>query len=146
MIQTLYPSFLDDAGEYAKAESLWRKHWNDLVRHAGQESLWQTPWLSTGFANGTPCRDGNPIFSAVSPSRRLGVRVIQVEPSDYPRVFEVWTDTFARDELEAVKELVITCALTDQTLQDAVDLMKKWIATGETDINCIRTKFDVRTL
>jgi hypothetical protein len=123
----LFPNFLNDQQEYERAEALWRDRWNELVRRLGQEWLWNSPWLNTTFADGTPCRDGNPIFSAVCPQRRLGVHVIQLEPSENPKEFYVWTDTFAEGSPEAVKELVISCALTCATLDEAAELMRQWI-------------------
>jgi hypothetical protein len=127
MVQSLFPNFLTDPDEYHRAVTLWRERWDELVRRVGQERQWVTPWLTTTFANGTPFADGNPIFSAVTPDRRLGVRVIQVEISEEPRELSFWTDTFAEGEPEAIKELVITCALTPQTLGDCLALMKRWI-------------------
>jgi hypothetical protein len=140
MVKYLFPNFLNDPHEYEQVEAVWHERWDDLVRRVGQEWLWKSPWLNTHFADGTPCRDGNPIFSAVSPLRRLGVRVIQVEPSDNPRELHVWADTFAKGEPEAIKELVITCVLTDQTLLDAVDLMKRWIT--EEDVGSAQENTD----
>src|ERR1700722_8370563 len=98
MVQSLFPNFLNDLDEYHQVEALWRERWDELVRGVGQERQWVTPWLTTTFANGTPFADGNPIFSAVAPNRRLGVRVIQVEPSEEPRELSFWTDTFAEGE------------------------------------------------
>ena len=86
------------------------------------------------YNDGTPFADGNPIFSAVAPDRRLGVRVIQVDPSEEPRELAVWTDTFAEGEPEAVKELVITCALTPQTLGNSLALMERWITKEDAGV------------
>jgi hypothetical protein len=133
MTQTLFPHFLDDPDEYRQAETLWRERWEELVRRVGQGRQWVTPWLTTTFADGTPFADGNPIFSAVAPDRRLGVRVIQVEPAENPHELAVWTDTFAEGEPEAVKELVLTCALTQKTLGDSLALMERWITKEEVD-------------
>jgi hypothetical protein len=127
MVRYLLPNFLHDEREYEQAEALWRERWADLVHGLGQDRSWESPWLNTAFADGTPCRDGNPIFSAVSPQRRLGVHVIQLEPSDNPKEFYVWTDTFADGSPESVKELVISCVLTSETLNEAVELMRQWI-------------------
>lgn len=135
MVRYLFPNFLTDAQEYEQAEAIWREHWDDLVRRLGQEWLWEHPWLNTTFADGTPCRDGNPIFSALSPHRRLGVHVIQLEPSDDPKEFYVWSDTFAKGTPEAVKELVISCVLSHQTLLEAIDLMKRWIIEEEVELS-----------
>ena len=79
--------------------------------------------MNAAFADGTPFPDGNPIFSAVCPSRRLGVRVIQIG-LDAESGLETWTDTFGEDE---VRELVITCPLTEQNLDEAIQLMRTWI-------------------
>jgi hypothetical protein len=130
-VEPLFPNFLNDPSEYHQAETLWRERWDELVRRVGQEGLWVTPWLTTTFANGTPFADGNPIFSAVAPNRRLGVRIIQVEPSEEPRDFSVWTDAFAEGQPEAIKELVIACVLTPQTLDESLVLMERWITMEE---------------
>jgi hypothetical protein len=131
MVEYLFARFLSDPREYERAEAMWRERWDDLVRRVGQTWLWETPWIAPTFVNGTPCRDGNPIFSAVSRPRRLGVRIIQVEPADNPRELYVWTDTFAKGSPEAINELVISCVLTRQTLLDALDLMKRWLTEEE---------------
>jgi hypothetical protein len=130
MVKSLFPNFLKDPTEYRQAETLWRERWDELVRRVGQERSWVTPWLTTTFADGTPFADGNPVFSAIAPDRRLGVRVIQVEPSE-ERELSVWTDTFAEGGPEAVNELVIACALTPQTLVDCLALMERWITKEE---------------
>lgn len=130
MVDYIYPSFLSNPHDYGQAEGLWRDRWEGLLRWAGQHGQWKTPWLNTDFANGMPCRDGNPIFSAIDSSRRLGVRVIQVEPSGEPRELYFWIDTFGAGE-ETIKELVISCALTEETLYDALNLMRQWITRQE---------------
>lgn len=131
MARALYPDFLEAPHQYAQAEETWRRHWSDLARRTGELDLWKTPWGSTTFVDGTPIRDGNPIFSAVCPSRRLGIQVIQLEPSEHPRELYCWIDTFAQGEPEEIIVLVISCVLTDQTLLDAVDLMNQWITREE---------------
>jgi hypothetical protein len=131
MVEFIFPDFLNSSSEYAQAEALWQSRWQELIRWVGQEGLWRTPWINTAFANGTTCRDGNPIFSAVCVTRRLGIRVIQQEPAGIPRELYFWTDTFAQGQPEAVNELVISCVLTDETLYDALDLMHQWITKEE---------------
>jgi len=131
MVKYLFPEFLSDSGQYSEAEKTWRCAWEELVRRSDAFDLWQSPWLNTNFANGIPCRDGNPIFSCICPSRRVGIRVIQLPPSENPRELYFWTDTFAKGEPEWVDELVISCALTQVTLYDAVDLMNQWISEGK---------------
>ena len=127
----LFPRFLDDPAEYEAAERFWTSQWGDLVSRIGAQDLWETPWLNTRFADATPCRDGNPIFSAWCPSRHLGIRVIQLEASGNPREIQFWTGTFAKGEPEAVSELVISCVLTRETLHQAMDMMSQWIQGEE---------------
>jgi len=127
MVDYLFVHFLSEPQEYKQAEVFWREQWDELVRRVGQEWLWKTPWINTSSVKETPIQDGNPIFSAISPRRRLALRVIQLEPSDNPREFYVWTDTFAEGSPEAIEELVISCVLTHETLTEAVELMRQWI-------------------
>lgn len=134
MAEHLFPKFLTDAREYERAEALWQRQWEEVVRRAGEQELWESPWLRATLADGTACRDGNPIFSAVCPSRRLGVRLIQLEPSGEPRELYYWTATFAKGEPEEVTELVISCVLTRETLLDAVGLMDQWVTRGEVQV------------
>jgi hypothetical protein len=131
MAKPLFPNFFNDPNEYRLAETLWREKSHELVRRVGQERQWVTPWLQTTFANWTPFADGNPIFSAVAPNRRLGVRVVQVDPCQELRELSTWTDTFAEGEPEAINELVIACALTPQTLDETLALMEQWITQGK---------------
>ena len=63
------------------------------------------------------------------------MHVIQLKPADDPKEFYVWSDTFAKGTPKAVKELVISCVLTDQTLFEAVDLMKRWIIEEEIELS-----------
>jgi hypothetical protein len=131
MVQSLFPNFLNDRNEYRQAEALWHERWDELVRRVGQERQWATPWLKTTFADGTPFADGNPIFSAVSSERRLGVRVIQLEPSEDRHELSFWTDIFAEGEPEAIKELVLACVLTPQRLGECLALVERWITKEE---------------
>ncbi len=137
MLQVLYPNFLKDPAEYNQAETLWRNQWNDLLRSMGRQDEWKSPWINNSFADGTPSQDGNPIFSAICPSRQLGIRVIQHEPSGNPEGLYFWTDIFAEGEPDAVKELVIACVLTTETLYDCLDLMSQWISKEEVRLSYI---------
>ena len=122
----LFPNFLKDPREYKKAQSLWQSRWEELVEAARQKRRWESPWLHTTFADGTPCRDGNPIFSAINRKDGLGIRVIQQEPVKDPNELSHWTDKFDQEGRKAIKELVISCTLTERTLQQALELMRLW--------------------
>lgn len=126
----LYENFLEDAEQYRDAEQLWSRAFHELLTRAGQAGAWQIPWMSTTFANGDPIRDGNPIFSAVCNSRRLGIRIIQHREQSGNASLHVWIDTFAEGEPEETRELVITCVLSKETLQQACELMEQWVCHG----------------
>lgn len=128
MVQFIFADFLNDPAQYAQAEAIWRERWVAVLRDLGQQDQWQTPWINTTANDGTPFRDGNPIFSAVCSARQLGVRVIQVEPEGDLNEFTSWIDTFAEGDPDAIKELVIHCVLSDASLREAETLIKRWIA------------------
>jgi hypothetical protein len=134
MAQFMLTDFLNNPAEYAQAETIWRERWESLLKDLDEQEGWKAPWVNTSSNDGTPFRDGNPIFSAISPSRRLGVRVIQVEPGDDPNELNAWTDVFGEGEPDAINELVVHCVLSEATLGKAAELIKKWItdqATGQ---------------
>jgi hypothetical protein len=133
MSRFLFPDFLNDPQQYHEAEGLWLKAWKELADEVGQAQLWESPFYTTTFVDGTPCRDGDPIFSAVNPTRRLGVRIIQFEPTGDAEEIVSWLDTFAKGEPEEVRELVISCSLTDSTLSKARDLIRRWMTEGHVD-------------
>jgi hypothetical protein len=131
----LFPDFLRDPREYGQARTLWVERWEELVRSAGQAAAWESPFYTTKYVDGTPCRDGNPIFSAGDPVRRIGVRVIQFEPTGDAGELVSWRNTFAKGEPEEIEELVISCSLTDETLSKACDLIRQWITGGHVDVS-----------
>jgi len=133
MNEHIFPKFLKDPQEYGQAERFWQDTWRQLLQQARQMEYWETPWLSTSFADGSPCLDGNPIFSAVRRDWRVGVRVLQLDPLEAPGEFTYWFDVFAEGEPEEVRELVICCALTERNLSKAVDLMR-WVGRSAEDV------------
>src|SRR6266851_4103413 len=128
MVQHLYERFLADAAEYESAQARWRQLWDKLIATEKLEAEWKVPWFASEFVHGTPMRDGNPIFSAVSPTLRRGVRILQHEPTTDQLELDYWLDTFGSDE--PIYELVISCALSDQAEQRAADLIRSWITLG----------------
>ena len=128
MVRHLCKGFLADAAEYESAQARWRRLWQRIVAEEKREAEWQVPWFAPEFVNGTPMRDGNPIFSAVSPTLRRGVRIIQHEPGGDELELEYWLDTFQGDE--PIAELVISCALSEQAEDKAAKLIHSWVATG----------------
>src|SRR5262249_51245462 len=136
MVQHLFPHFLDDPVEYAQAEAYWRRLWDELARFSGHQQEWRHPWLRTAYADGTRFGDGDPIFSAWSPSRKLGVRVIQNEPQRQELELDFWSDTVG-DEWSGgeVHTLVISCALSRQAADLARDLILSWMRGGKVSVS-----------
>jgi hypothetical protein len=135
MDKYLFRNFLSDAVEYDGAEALWRERWEELRERIRERDEWETPWLTTGFNDGSHCRDGNPIFSAVSRLHRRGIRVIQLQPSADPRDLCFWIDTFEDGGARKIDELVISCALTRETLIDVMNMMSQWIEGGQIELS-----------
>jgi hypothetical protein len=133
MVQHLCKTFLADAAEYEAAQARWRRLWEKLLAAEKSEAEWKEPWFVAEFVNGAALRDGNPIFSAIAPALRRGVRIIQHEPTTDHLELEYWLDTFQGDE--AIAELVISCALSDQAEQRAAELIRCWITTGRVEKN-----------
>ena len=126
----LFPSFLTDPIEYAQSADCWNRQWDQVAVRANEGELWSIAWVDNAFANGTPCRDGNPIFSAVCRARRRAIRVIQLDPSLDQNQFSFWSDTFAKGEPEELEELVIACVLNGQAIQQAARLFGEWVNGG----------------
>jgi len=141
---SLFDHFPNEPAEYERAEAFWKAHWRELVRGSHDENEWEEPWIKNVFVDGTPCRDGNPIFSAVSRKRRLGVRVIQQQPNpSHDEEFSFWTDTVSIDSIE-VKELVLSFGVTLSAVYDCLDAIRQWIDTEEVHLT-LTNKYSIST-
>ena len=129
----LFPDFLRDPRQYDQSQALWAEKWEELVRAPGKPPPGNLPSTPQRTLMVQRCRDGNPIFSAADPVRRLGVRVIQFEPTGDTGEIASWLNTFAKGEPGEIEELVISCSLTDATLSKACDLIRQWITKGHVD-------------
>ena len=130
MVTYRYRDFLSDPQQYAQAEAFWRDLWEQMGRLTGQRDEWKHPWLTTTFANGVPFLDGDPIFSAISRTRDLAVRVIQHEPERDEPELDYWVDEFG-DEWNKVRVLAISCALSVEVATYARDLFYAWMTEGK---------------
>jgi len=130
----LFPNFLADPAQYHDAEAKWREGWESLTLAQGVREEWQVPWINNVFVDGTPNLDGNPIFSAVCQERNLAIRVIQEDPTNYGQERSFWLDTFPGTGNEPIRELVISCVLTDENFYETIDLMTQWVKTGEVSL------------
>ena len=126
MVTNLYERFLEDPEHYEQSEQYWRRLWAEVVSDAGGWHTWLTPWMGTGAPH---IKDGNPIFSAISPVLRRGVRVIQLEPYEPGLDFQVWFEDTEPNPLdpENVHELVIACVLSDLAGAYARNVLEPWV-------------------
>jgi hypothetical protein len=131
MVKHLHSDFLTDPNVYVQAEAYWQNRWNELVKFAGKEGQWQTPWLRTAFADGTPFRDGDPIFSAISTVVDRAVRVIQYPPESDGIELDYWVEWFGpENEHPPVQILVVSCALSMESAAQACEAIYSWIVEG----------------
>lgn len=126
MVTHYYPNFLADEEEYQGAQEFWNHLWADTDSIARDLYAWRTPWLTTGSP---AILDGNPIFSAFSPTMTKGLRIIQYAPVTHHPELSYWLDTFGGHltDPRSVHELVIACALSDEAALAARKLMNLWI-------------------
>jgi hypothetical protein len=127
MIDQLYSDFLIEPRQYSLSESYWGDLWRKISDQDRSRYGWQQPWFQP-----LPPKlgQGNPIFSAVSPLLRRGIRVIQHEPTSGSVEIQAWTDSFRGPvtDPESIKELVIACALSDLSAGIAMEMMRPWVA------------------
>ena len=139
MIVPLYSNFLNDIGEYRESEVYWKNSWDNM----GTDSLrcfnWSHPWLSTGSPD---FLDGNPIFSALSPKLRRGVRIIQHEPTSKKMEVQAWPDFVGGNDYDptAIRELVISCALSEAAADCAFSLIRLWVEGKSISFDLRETK------
>ncbi len=122
----LYPNFLRDGAEYAGAEQHWVRLWHAFDPQLRSQKGWQQPWFeplppSVG--------EGNPIFSAVSPFLHRGIRIIQHAPTTNELEVQAWLDTYggAFSDPNSIRELVISCTLSDAVSSAVIALMEPWV-------------------
>jgi hypothetical protein len=131
MVNHIFPNFLQDSREYEKAVAHWVDLWNHVDEYHRQS--WRHPWLSSGVVAGEELRDGNPIFSAYSLEKRYGIRIIQYPPESDRLEFDWWLDTFggSATDPQAIGELVVACALSEEGSRRAFELMEEWCVGGQ---------------
>lgn len=123
----LYPDFLSNPDQYAKAEAYWlHEVWDRIPDSCRRFGGWRPGWFAS-----EPPYDGNPIFTAISDSLRKAVRVIQYEPllSGDARELDYWLDTFGGPATDptVIHELVIACSLSLESAALAKKLMHAWL-------------------
>ncbi len=130
--QHLFERFLEDPQVYDAARLEWVRVWEAVDPALRAVAGWQHPWCTRTYADGTPIRDGNPIFSAMSATQRKAVRIVQFPPATDEPELTYWLDTFGGDALDpdAITELVISCAFSREVLPEVSRLISEWIGAG----------------
>jgi hypothetical protein len=128
-VPILYRNFLEDYKQYKEVENFWQEVWNEIKSDKKSSDEWRTPWFENAFADGTPCQDGNPIFSAVSSKIGKAIRIIQLNPESHEKSFGWWLDTFGDENMagEPIKELVVACVLNTGNCEKAKVMMRDWL-------------------
>lgn len=117
--ECLAPNFLNDPSQYELSEIVWKLCWKVAIESTDRFAQWKTPWLKTCSDDGSPFRDGNPIFSAFSRDRQIGIRIIQDETEELS-----WRNDVLQDD---IKTLTINCSLSEQNVERAFKLIRWWI-------------------
>src|SRR5712692_8975071 len=97
-VRHLFPDFLDNPQSYAGAVNYWLSLWARIEEFEKDYYSWQQPWLNAGP---DAIMDGNPIFSAFTPTLSQGIRIIQHPPTSGEIEFEFWPDTFGGRIMDA---------------------------------------------
>src|SRR5262249_42952285 len=126
MVNHIYANFLSDDREYRLSEEHWVQLWQQVDPPARERWGWQQPWFQPLPRS---LGEGNPIFSAVSPRLRRGIRVIQHAPTESGVEVQVWRDFFggSSSDTDRIEELVISCAVSDLASDVVLTLMEPWV-------------------
>jgi hypothetical protein len=126
----IHSNFAQNAGAYAKAQKHWEKLWKKMVRATQSGHEWDYPWMKNSAL------DGNPIFSAVCPQLRRGIRIIQEErESTGPADLDWWIDHFGEEgSAKSIRELVISCCPSRENQNEIEALLQEWLETGDITI------------
>jgi len=129
MVTHHFARFLEDPVEYHRALDHWTRLWERVDAFRRNDDGWTSPWLCARLADGSLDMDGNPIFTAFSPSLRKGLRIIQEQPTSERIEFQLWFDTFGGPltDSESIRELVILCELSDETSDLSLQAMRDWV-------------------
>ena len=130
MVKHLFPDFLKNVDDYALAEQYWIGLWKDVDTVLRDAYGWKQPWFQPLPPD---VSEGNPIFSAFSPTLKRGIRILQSEPTEKGVEFYAYPDTFGGTIFDpaAIHELVISCALSDLAARYAMSLIRPWVSNEQ---------------
>jgi hypothetical protein len=126
MVKHLFSKFLEDEKAYLEAERFWIDLWERIDTETRVRNGWKQPWFQPLPPS---ISEGNPIFSAVSLREKRGIRIIQSAPAENGLEFVTYPDTFGGSTLDpnAINELVISCALSEEAARAALSKMVDWV-------------------
>ncbi len=123
MVKLLHPEFLQDGHRYEAAVQYWAQRFQEALQPKGYT---YRPYMENAFGDGTPIRDGNPIFNAYVPQAGRAVRIIQHPPGG-PEAITSWANETELPDGTPITELVISLVLTEQTATEAMERIKAWL-------------------
>ena len=118
-----YTDFLENRQEYHESEKFWMRLFEEIFMECPEWKQWKKR-LNFTLNDGTVIRDGNPIFSAISPSRNKYFRIVQLDPRRAERDFLSWIK-FNNDG--HMVELTIQCAISDATVKAVKEVLRKLV-------------------
>lgn len=113
----MFNSYLDNAQSYIGLERhLYELFYSEAQEHGLDAGKFKVPYCNTKFSDGTPCQDGNPIFSTKNESNGQILRIVLDEDID---------TLVSYHDKEMNRELVLVgkVALLDEIKKE----MCKWI-------------------
>ena len=116
----MFKTFLEEPEVYAAAVAYWSVELSALG--------WRQAWLNTAYADGTPMRDGNPIFSAIHAEWGRAVRIIQ-ECGDGQEEVSGWISK-AEGPNGSIDELVVCVVATEGTAAKTKAAVECWMGGG----------------
>ena len=136
----LFENFLKDFDVYDQSVKYWEDLCQNIFKTHQKQEEWEQ-WFSHKFLNGEPIRNGNPISSWVNYKEKKGIRIIQ--ESSGPEIPIIAYTSIFDPEVACIREIVISCFLTETTSEKAKKIIDVWTRIGqdfdkmETEINNI---------
>ena len=131
MAKRLFENFLDDPKEYRACVALWEKIVTSIKDDLGKQGNWHR-WQKQTNENGTPIEpDGNPIFDGHSEELDRAFTIIQFRPKgneiELIAHLKEYYEEYYRDVGAPRDELILVLSLSEESLQMAEDLLRKWL-------------------
>ena len=136
MYKPLFKNFLTNPSVYVLNENYWKREIDKLLKN----KIEYKQLYKLTFCDGTPFRNGNPIYSKIYPSLKKSLRINQYDNDDIDIddettflsvLIESRDDMFYYEpddtSLYKIPELVIDLYLTKETKNTALNLIDNWL-------------------